>query len=171
MIRAHEDAGALTLVVEGPATMTESAAVSEAVGERLRRGARAVRLDLRDCTTLDSTFTGTLLSLDRQLEAAGGTLTLVSPSPRVVALLQEMGLEDFYAVEQADRVVGPWTDVPLTRPGADRLSRMILDAHEQLARVPGAAESAFRAVVEEMRREEPKTLPAATKPASRVRVL
>lgn len=151
--------------------MTESAAVSEAVGERLRRGARTVRLDLRDCTTLDSTFTGTLLSLERQLEAAGGTFTLVSPSPKVVDLLHEMGLEDFYTVEQADRVVGTWTDVPLTRPGADRLSRMILDAHEQLARVPGAAATAFRTVVEEMRRDEPKALPASTKPASRIRAL
>ena len=170
MIRAHDEPALLTLVVDGPATMTESPAVSEAAGERLRRGVRSLRLDLRDCTTLDSTFTGTLLSLKRELEDAGGTLTLVSPSAKVVDLLHEMGLEDFYAIEHADRVGGTWTDVPLARPGAERLSRMILDAHEQLARIPGAAETAFRTVVEELHRDQPKVLEQHTKPTARVRV-
>ncbi len=154
MIRSHDEPVVLTLVVEGPATMVESPAVSEATTERLRRGVRALRLDLRDCTALDSTFSGTLLSLKRQLEDVGGTLTLVSPSAKVIDLLRQMDLEDFYTIEIADRIGGLLTDVPTTRPNDERLSRLIVDAHEQLSRVPGAAGAAFRTVVEEMRRDE-----------------
>ncbi len=162
MIRAHDDPAALTLVVDGPATMTESPAVNEAAADALGRGARSLRLDLRDCTTIDSTFSGTLLSLKRKLEDAGGSLTLVSPSARVIELLAMMGLEDFYRIEHAEQLDGPWTEVAVTRPGAERLSRMIVDAHEQLARISGPAGTTFRTVVEEMRSEEQRgTVPSA----------
>ena len=162
MIRAHDEPTVLTLVVEGPATMAESPAVSEAASDALLRGARSVRLDLRDCTTIDSTFSGTLLSLKRRLEGDGGSLTLVSPSARVLDLLEKMGLEDFYRIEQAEPLDDPGTEVPLMRPGPERLSGMIVDAHEQLARISGPAGDTFRTVVEEMRSEErPGSAPTA----------
>ena len=63
MIRAHDDGPILTLDIVGVATMMESPAVQEAVALHLARGGRVVRLDLRDCTVMDSTFSGTLLSL------------------------------------------------------------------------------------------------------------
>lgn len=155
MIRAHDESAAVTLVVDGPATMTESPAVSDAVNTRISRGARAVRLDLRGCTSVDSTFSGTLLSLERQLEKVGGTLTLVSPSPKVLELLQQMGLEDFYEIEVAEPLDdGTGTDVPVSRPGAEQLGKLILEAHDQLAAVPGVPATTFGAVVEELRREE-----------------
>jgi anti-anti-sigma factor len=155
MIRAHDDEGqVLTVDVAGPATMTESAAVSELAGDRLARGARAVRVDLRDCTTMDSTFTGMLLSLKRQLEHAGGALTLVSPSERVRELLEQMGVGDFYDVERAERAGGPWSIVTPARTRTDELKRVILEAHAELARLPTPAGRAFRAVVEELRRED-----------------
>jgi anti-anti-sigma factor len=96
MIRAQEQPSVLTLDVDGPATMLESPAVDETARDQLARGVRSVRIDLRSCTMMDSTFSGTLLSLKRQLENAGGSLTLVSPSRRVLDLLAKMGLEDFY---------------------------------------------------------------------------
>ena len=154
MIRAHETPTTLTLVVDGPATIAESPAVSTTAKEAIGRGARTLRLDLRDCTSIDSTFSGTLLSLERLLTGVGGTLTLVSPSAKVRDLLEKMGLEDFYAIELAARPDAKGTEVPLTRPTAERLGRMVLAAHDELARVPGPAGTTFRTVVEEMRRDE-----------------
>lgn len=158
MIRAHDGSHVLTLDVEGPATMTESPAVNEVAVERLSRGVRALRIDLRDCTTMDSTFSGTLLALERRLANVGGTLTLVSPSDRVVELLNQMGLEDFYAIDRSNRDDGPWTTLPTPCARRQTLQQLVLDAHDELARLPGTAGRTFRAVVDELRRpviEEP----------------
>lgn len=154
MIRARSISDLLELYVAGPATMTESPAVDESARAALARGARSLRIDLRDCTTMDSTFSGTLLSLRRRLEMAGGRLTLVSPAPRVLELLREMGLEDFYDVEVSERTdVSTWQDItPPSRPSIEKLRRLVLEAHDELAHAPGAADG-FRAVIEELRRD------------------
>ena len=114
-----------------------------------------MRLDLRGCTAIDSTFSGTLLSLQRQLEDVGGKLTLVSPSAKVLELLEKMSLDDFYAIEIADPldVDHAGVELPLTRPSGASFGRMVLDAHDELASLPGPAGSVFRTVVEEMRRD------------------
>jgi anti-anti-sigma factor len=156
MIRAHRDPLALTLAVAGPATMTESPAVQQSASEEVSRGMRAVRVDLRDCTAIDSTFSGTLLALKRKLDAVGGSLTLVSPSPKVREQLDQMGLDDFYAVDIAAPAEGAWREVPCTPGTLEALRRLVIDAHEQLARVPGPAGRAFHGVVDELRRPEPE---------------
>lgn len=145
--------------------MMESPAVQESASEQLARGARTVRIDLRDCTTMDSTFSGTLLALKRQLDALGGTLTLVSPSLKVCELLEQMGLEDFYAIDVADRIDGAWNEIDVTaQPRVEKLRRLVVDAHDELARVPGRAAHAFHAVAEELRRSEPE-LPSSREPS------
>lgn len=133
--------------------MTESPAVQASASSRIAEGVRALRVDLRDCTTMDSTFSGTLLALKRQLEAAGGSLTLLSPSAKVRELLEQMGLEDFYAVELTNRIEGPWVEIATAPGGTPKLRRVILDAHEELARIPGPAGHTFRPVADELRRE------------------
>lgn len=152
MIRVHANPPVLTIDVHGKATMLESPAVEALVESQQARGVRDVRVDLRDCTTLDSTFSGTLLWLSRQLDAKGGKVTLVSPSARVVDLLREMGIDDFYPVERTPRAEGPWVEVEPEHPEAERLRTVVLDAHEELARVPGPAAKTFRDVADELRR-------------------
>jgi anti-sigma B factor antagonist len=155
MIRACEQAGAVTIAAEGTATMTESPAVHAAAIDRVLGGARRLRVDLRDCTALDSTFLGTLLALKTQVERVGGSLVLVSPSRAVVSTLRQMGLEDFYDIEIADRAPGPWKDIAAARPGIEQLRRLVVDAHDELARRPGPASNAFREVAEELRHDAP----------------
>lgn len=150
MIRAHEEPGALTLDVAGPATMLESPAVQDAAREEVLRGVRCVRLDLRDCTAIDSTFSGTLLALKRQLDAVGGSLTLVSPSSKVLELLEQMGLEDFYAIDNAERVSGSWKELKALRPETEALEKLVIQAHDELAQVPGAASETFENVATEL---------------------
>lgn len=155
MLRSHDEPAVLTIDVEGPATMLESPAVRETASERLAaHGPCALRIDLRDCTTMDSTFSGTLLSLKRQVDKIGGTLTLVSPSEKVLELLRQMGLEDFYNVDVADRIDGAWSELVTSPTNVERLKRMIVDAHDELARVPGPSADTFRSVVEELRRAD-----------------
>jgi anti-sigma B factor antagonist len=152
MLCAHDDPGILTIEVAGPATMVESPAVHETASERMSRGVRVVRFDLRDCAVMDSTFSGTLLALKRELEAVGGTLTLVSPSPKVVELLGQMGLEGFYDVVLAERVRGPWEEITPAPPSVARLRSFVAGAHDELVRLPGRPGEIFRDVARELRR-------------------
>jgi anti-anti-sigma factor len=164
MIRAGDKAAVLTIDVEGPATMMESTAVQDEVSECLLEGVRTLRVDLRDCTAMDSTFSGTLLCLKRQLDKIGGTLTLVSPSPKVIELLGQMGLEDFYAIDVADRTDAAWRKITPAHAGVEELRRAVIHAHDELARRPGPAAQTFREVVEELRRDGPVTPPCPRSP-------
>ncbi len=156
MIRLHMDAPTgLTLDIAGKATMVEAPTVERTAIERVEQGARVIRMDLRDCEVLDSTFSGTLLGLKRRLDAIGGELVLVSPSPCVLEVLRLMGLEDFYSIDVAERVGGPWQPVTIVRPETDDLKRLILESHQLLSDVPGPAGNEFRSVVEELRRPSP----------------
>lgn len=153
MIRAHATAVVLTVQIRGPATMGESPAVQELALEHMARGMRWLRLDLRACTTIDSTFSGTMLWLKRQLDAVAGTLTLVSPSARVLELLRDMGLEDFYEIENSEREElstseGDWIEVAPTRPTLADLRRHLIGAHDELARGPSAAAREFGSVAD-----------------------
>jgi anti-anti-sigma factor len=152
MIRTHRTPNELTVEVEGPATMAQSPAVHATATKEVASGLRSLRIDLRNCTTIDSTFSGTLLAMKRDLDRVGGALTLVSPSACVQRLIHEMGLDDFYLVENAEHDRGPWTELATPKQGPRALRERILDAHEELARLPIPG-SAFRDVAEELRKE------------------
>lgn len=136
--------------------MVESPVVQELAHARIRAGARVVRIDLRECTAMDSTFTGMLLVLKRVLEASAGELVLVAPSRKVMDVLGQMGLDDFYAIDSAERppATHAWREVAVPRPEVETLQRMVLESHEELSRVPGPAAEAFRDVVRELRRAD-----------------
>jgi len=152
MLSLHDEPGILTIDVTGVATMVESPAVHETASERMSRGVRVVRIDLRDCVVMDSTFSGTLLALKRELERRDGTLTLVSPSPKVLELLGQMGLEGFYDVEIAARGAGPREEIVPVPPSLERIRGVVRAAHDELVRSPGRCEELFRDVARELRR-------------------
>jgi hypothetical protein len=101
---------------------------------------------------MDSTFSGMLLSIEHQLAALDGTLTLISPSGRVLELLRGMGLDELYAIEVAPRPNGPWVQVSPRSTDIDELTSLVLESHEELAHASVSNGPAFRAVVEELRR-------------------
>jgi anti-anti-sigma factor len=133
MIRAHREGNTLTLEIRGKATVMESPTVRELVERHISHGMRSLRVDLRDCTAIDNTFSGTLLSVEPQLAAREGTLTLVSPAPSVQDLLRRMGLEDLYTVEFAPRTLGPWAEIHLGPPTVEKVKDVVLSSHDELA--------------------------------------
>jgi anti-anti-sigma factor len=156
MIRAHEQPSVLTLAVEGKATMLESPTLEGAALEHVACGGRSLRVDLRDCTAMDSTFSGTLLSLKRALAKVGGDLTLVSPSTKVEDGLEAMGLEDFYTIDRCGRLVGSWRDLaPATGADTPSLRRIVLAAHDELAGMTGPAALGFGEVAARLHEDAP----------------
>jgi anti-sigma B factor antagonist len=67
-------------------------------GAEADRGGKVV-LDLSELTFCDSTGLSGLVRLHRRAQAAGGTLVLRSPAPRVRNLLDLTGLDRLFPIE------------------------------------------------------------------------
>jgi anti-sigma B factor antagonist len=165
-IRFHQDGPTLLFQIEGCATMSQSlplrrfveqslALTSAALsaGERGRgEGAGPIKkvwVDLRHCTYIDSTFLGTLLFLHRAaLRQSGREFRLISPSSQCTCLLQQMGVMGVFPILTMEEGVPPsWTILTKEPEDKQRFQRNVLEAHEELAKLPGAAGEPFRAVV------------------------
>src|SRR5262245_16667130 len=102
-VRQHDQA--ITFLMEGDGRMAHGLAMRRFVAKALAGGAQSLRVDLRRCTYMDSTFLGTLLYLHHTLQRRkSGEFALVSPSPACLRLFQQMGLEDAYTVVTADEL-------------------------------------------------------------------
>ncbi len=146
-VRYHQQGLTVTFRVEGRATMANSVPLRRCAERLLGEGSNQVRVDLRDCNYMDSTFLGTLLTINKALEKTQGHLTLIAPSLACSRILDQMGLTDILPA-QADPLdpQAGWTDVgDAADPGA--LKRNVVQAHEELASLPGPAGEQFKAVV------------------------
>jgi anti-anti-sigma factor len=163
-VRFHQQDQTVTFRVEGRGTMTWSLPLRRTAERLLDAGAKRVRIDLRDCTYMDSTFLGTLLTLRKSLAARGGELVLIAPSAACSRIMQQMGLTEVLTAEPGE--VDPaavWTDLPADADGAS-FKRNVVQAHEELANLPGPAGEQFKAVIRCMAQAE-KEKPAGQPPS------
>jgi anti-sigma B factor antagonist len=159
-VGVYQEGQTLHVRVEGRGIMAHGLPLRRVGEGALARGANAVRVDLRHCVYLDSTFLGTLLALQNQLARRGeGRLVLISPSPPCAGLLQQMGLHEIFAIESADEPSFPWREVPAGSPDAPAFKQNVAQAHEHLANLPGRAGETFRAVVRCIQQAEAEKAP------------
>jgi anti-anti-sigma factor len=148
MIRYREQDRTLTFRVEGRATMAYGLPVRRLAERAIEGGAARVHFDLRDCTHMDSTMIGTMLTIQKTLERAGGKLTLLAPSVACSRILEQMGLADHLATRSAEAdPAGPWADLASGADDAGSFKRNVVQAHEELAALPGKAGEQFKAVI------------------------
>jgi anti-anti-sigma factor len=154
IVRFHQHEQTVTFRVEGRGTMPHSLPIRKLVERRLLEGVTRVLIDLRDCTYMDSTFLGTLLTLSKMMAQRGqGQFLIISPSTSCRQLFQQMGLTTLFATQVADLdPAAPWQDLPLEQPDVGSLKRNVAQAHEELAKLPGKAGEQFRVVAECMAR-------------------
>jgi anti-sigma B factor antagonist len=141
--------------VEGCGKMPLALPLRRFAEQALEGGIKQVRVDLRHCTYLDSTFLGTLLFLHRAIDRRGeGEFALVSPSPEASRLLEGMGLEGVFSVVKADEPAGAaWTKLA-TESEDGAFQQNIVEAHQQLADLPGQAGEPFREVMRDLKKSE-----------------
>jgi len=146
-IRFHQQDQTVTFRVEGRGTMNNSLPLRRCAEHFLAGGANQVRVDLRDCTYMDSTFLGTVLTIKKSLDRSGGLLVLIAPSTACCRILQQMGLSDVLPA-QADPLPpeATWNDVGSETADPQSFKRNVTQAHEELARLPGQAGEQFKAV-------------------------
>lgn len=150
ILRVHQDNQALLFQIEGEATMLHSVPLRRYAEQALTHGITTLQIDLHLCTYMDSTFLGTLLLLKRAVDQRGlGAFALTCLSPQCQRLLRQMGLDRFYSiVTTAELPTEAWTE--LTENGADcsSLQHTVVQAHQELADLPGPAGKPFREVMQ-----------------------
>src|SRR5262249_46314840 len=101
-VRFRQQDDTVTFRVEGRGTMNQSLPMRRCAERCLESGATSVLIDLRDCTYMDSTFLGTLLTLKKFLTLRHGEMTLIAPSPSCCRILQQMGLNEVLPTQAAE---------------------------------------------------------------------
>jgi anti-anti-sigma regulatory factor len=110
-------------------------------------------VDLCGCDFFDSTFLGTLLCLQKLYGQPGGrSVVLVAPSETCEQSLRRMSAHLLFPFESRDTHKPPpparWKQVAGT--GADRATlefqQQVVDAHNQLASVPGPLGDLYRPI-------------------------
>ncbi len=144
----HREGDAVTLRVQGKGVMAHGHPVRKLVEGLIAGGVSSVRADLRACTYMDSTFIGTLLSINKALLARGhGPLSVLMPSDACARILQQMGIDGMLPQKAGDAPAGEWHEIASGPADAPEARRNILEAHEVLAALPGPAGKQFEAVM------------------------
>ena len=146
-LHVHQADQTITFRVDGCGRATNSLTLRRFAEQVLAAGATTLRVDLRRCTHMDSTFIGTLLQLKRAAEKGErGSLVLLSPSTQCSQILRQMGLDRMVVVESAAEEAGPWTELGGEEdPAAFKCNAV--EAHQELATLEGPVGETFRRVV------------------------
>jgi anti-anti-sigma factor len=134
--------------------MPQSLPLRRWVEEHLASGGTALRVDLQQCTYMDSTFIGTLLCLKRAADAASASFALLSPSEPCTRLLEQMGLQDLLTTEAAAASdAEDWVTLPVEEDDLPALRGTMFAAHKELSQVQGPGCAPFRDMVRCLERE------------------
>jgi anti-anti-sigma factor len=165
MIRVQQHEHTVTFQPEGHATMHHSPSVRRFAEQCLADGMTVLRVDLRHCTHMDSTFLGTLLFLKRLVERQNeGKFALLSPSPQCHRLLQQMGLDRIFPiVSMEDSGAGTWAELPSKPEDIAAFKRNVVQAHQELGRLEGPAGETFRELADQLAQELAVEKPAREK--------
>lgn len=146
-VRVCQDCRTVTFQVVGWGRMYQSMPLRRLGEKFLAEGCTSLRVDLRHCTYIDSTFLGTLLTLKRASKKGNqAQFVLVSPSAECCRLFHQMGVEDCLPAISTPESAGEWTELPCEPEDVDAFNRNVIQAHQELANLGGTAGQAFQAV-------------------------
>lgn len=160
ILRAYHDGPMLTFQVEGQATMYHGLPLRRMAEKSIAEGARLLQVDLRHCTYMDSTFIGTLLLLKRNTGREGFDLVLLSPSAQCQRLLHQMGVDGFCPMITVDELpTSSWIEIACGVDEPNQFNDNLLEAHQELASLPGPVSAPFQGIVRHLSQELGRTQP------------
>ena len=121
----------------------------------MRRGHCEFVVDLAACELMDSTFLGTLTGIALGLPP-GGKLTVVRANDRNRAVMQNLGLDRIFAVEESAPAPAPGRmEDAETNPPQKARRETIIQAHETLVAANPANAIRFKDVLEFLQQKAP----------------
>ena len=142
--------------IAGRACFNSSVDFKTLVNGLSQKGFSRFVLDLTDCPLMDSTFLGVLAGLGLKFDAvrngdAHPTIELLNPKPRIIDLLENLGVSHLFKVLNCDELangrmepVGP----ALAKPDRKEISRTCLEAHQTLMDINPANVPKFKEVAQ-----------------------
>ncbi len=115
---------------------------------------RRLVFDLSQSRSMDSSFVGVLIGLiGRKRRPAGFELQLCNPNREILRILETMGvLHYFEVVNQLPDPIDAWVDIPVSPAAPDRLTDLVIDAHENLMDADPRNVDKFEPVVRGLKR-------------------
>jgi len=149
--------------IDGKGSYRISGQLRDFMMEMLEGGSSKFVIDLDRCTTMDSTFMGTLLGISKDVVAAApdGLVDIVNANGRNVQLLKNLGLTSILSVdEKAERWIEerqqlgheltPCEDVELDKQAT---ANIMLEAHEALADAQPENVARFQDVIHYLKKD------------------
>lgn len=138
----------------GRATFATSSNFRLVVTGLHQRGYSWFVLELSECTLMDSTFLGVLAGLGLNMSgpdkvAGAPVIELLNPNPRVVELLESLGVLHLFKLAQGQIAAPADTQTVALEPAAaskEEMTRASLEAHETLMAINPANVAKFKDV-------------------------
>jgi len=141
--------------IDGRGTFQNSAGLKEFAAEMTRRGHREFIVDLAACELMDSTFLGTLTGIALGLPS-DGKLTVVRANERNRGVMQNLGLDRIFAVEDSTRAPAPGRmENAEPNPPQTAHRETIVEAHENLVAANPENAIRFKDVLDFLHQEAP----------------
>ena len=142
--------------IAGRANFTSSVDFKTLLSELLQKGYTRFVLDLTQCTLMDSTFLGVLAGFGLKMngpeaDPARPTLELFNPSPRIVDLLENLGVLHLFKIVQGDLNLPETTeshDLTPVNPSREEVKQTCLEAHQALMEAHPENSSRFKDVAQ-----------------------
>ncbi len=140
--------------IAGRANFTSSIDFRTLVDELLQKGYTYFVLDLSECMLMDSTFLGVLTGFGLKMSGApanppGPAIELLDPNPRIVDLLESLGVLHLFRLTQGPLAPPEPTEArvhdPCT-PTREEVTRACLEAHRTLMEINPQNASKFKEV-------------------------
>ena len=128
--------------VQGPATFKLAPALLGLVDALFEEAVEEIHIDLSGCKWLDSTFSGSLVSIIRRCQPRGRLrLVLNRPSDHCLESLRRMHLDQLFHMDSAPPPdLANWQALAADGIPKEALSNVVIRAHEELAAVNPANE-------------------------------
>jgi anti-anti-sigma factor len=140
----------------GRANFTSSVDFKMLLDELRQKGCGCFVLDLSECALMDSTFLGVLAGLGLKLSGGNGDparhrVELFNPSPRIIELLETLGVLHLFNITQGAAAPAtptqPQEHMP-TNPSKAEVSRTCMEAHQILMDISPANVARFKDVAQ-----------------------
>ena len=143
--------------VQGRGSFQNSTGLKDVSAELIKRGHREFIVDLKDCELMDSTFMGTLAGLAFKL-APDGNLRVIRANERCRSVLQNLGLDRVFRVEESATPVPPGTALreATGHPPREAQRETIIEAHENLVAANPENAIRFKDVLDFLKHEDPE---------------
>ncbi len=160
-IRVAHLEGMVCIRIKGRATVHSSVPFKRFMLEQLDLGHRSFVIELSQCLVMDSTFLGVLASLAAQLQeadAASAHLELVHANERVLGLIDNLGVLDWFEIRQASHEADASLrthETPLAMEEGSRqeMAKTSLKAHRTLMALHPSNQEKFKDVTAYLEKE------------------